>query len=58
MPEPKQRQPNRYQVIILRLFENHYTEGLTEFEFTRNEFVNSDTAGYHLLLRKIPQSYL
>lgn len=40
MPEAKQRQPNRYQVIILRLFENHYTEGLTEFEFTRNEFVN------------------
>jgi hypothetical protein len=40
MPEQRQRQPNRYQVIILRLFENHYTEGLTEFEFTRNEFVN------------------
>ena len=40
MPEQKQRQPNRYQVIILRLFENHYIEGLTEFEFTRNEFVN------------------
>jgi hypothetical protein len=40
MPEAKQRPPNRYQVIILRLFENHYTEGLTEFEFTRNEFVN------------------
>jgi hypothetical protein len=40
MPEPKQRQPNRYQVIILRLFENHYVKGLTEFEFTRSEFVN------------------
>ena len=40
MPEPKQRQPNRYQVIILRLFENHYIEGITEFEFTRSEFVS------------------
>jgi hypothetical protein len=39
MPEPKQPQLNRYQAIILRLFENHYTEGITEFEFTRNEFV-------------------
>ena len=40
MPEPRQRQPNRYQVIILRLFENHYIEGITEFEFTRSEFVS------------------
>jgi hypothetical protein len=39
MSERKQRQPNRYQAIILRLFEDHYTEGLAEFEFTRNEFV-------------------
>jgi hypothetical protein len=40
MPEVRQRQPNRYQVIILRLFENHYTEGISEFEFTRDEFIN------------------
>jgi hypothetical protein len=38
MPKAKQRDPNRYEVIILRLFEDHYIEGLTEFEFTRNEF--------------------
>jgi hypothetical protein len=38
MSNPKQRKPNRYQVIILRLFEDHYTEGTTEFEFTRDEF--------------------
>jgi hypothetical protein len=37
MPKPKQREPNRYEAIILSLFENHYTEGLREFEFTRSE---------------------
>ncbi|AFY94201.1 hypothetical protein [Chamaesiphon minutus] len=37
MPKAKQREPNRYETIILRLFENHYTQGLTEFEFTRDE---------------------
>ena len=40
MPKEKQRQPNRYNAIILRLFEDHYTEGLREFEFTRDEFEN------------------
>jgi hypothetical protein len=34
------RQPNRYEAIILRLFEDHYSEGITEFEFTRKEFID------------------
>jgi hypothetical protein len=52
MPKPKQREPNRYQAIILRLFENHYTEGLTEFEFTRSEVDNIST----LLKVEIPKN--
>ncbi|WP_445989849.1 hypothetical protein ACSVCE_00020 [Chromobacterium haemolyticum] len=40
MPEaPSGRQPNRYQAIITRVFTDHYTDGMTEFEFTREEFV-------------------
>lgn len=35
--EPKQ---NRYRAIIGRVFANHYTEGCTEFDFTRDEFVD------------------
>ena len=31
--------PNRYQAIIGQVFTDHYREGLTEFEFTRDEFV-------------------
>ncbi|MFZ3340224.1 MAG: hypothetical protein WA213_05030 [Terriglobales bacterium] len=34
MPEPK---PNRYQALIGRIFHDHYKEGMTEFEFERNE---------------------
>lgn len=41
---PKQREPNRYQAIILRLFEDHYSEGLTEFEFTREEVDSISTS--------------
>jgi hypothetical protein len=37
MPKSKQGGLNRYQAIILRLFEDHYAEGLTEFEFSRDE---------------------
>lgn len=33
------RQPNRYQAIIGRMFANNYADGVTEFEFTRDEFV-------------------
>jgi hypothetical protein len=33
------RQPNRYQAIIARVFADHHAKGLTEFEFTRDEFV-------------------
>ena len=40
MPDKKtERQPNRYQAIIARVFADHYTKGAGEFEFTRDEFV-------------------
>jgi len=40
MPDKKTvRQPNRYQAIIARVFVNHHADGITEFEFTRDEFV-------------------
>ena len=35
----RRREPNRYQAIIESVFENHYANGETEFEFTRDEFV-------------------
>jgi hypothetical protein len=31
MPKAKQREPNRYEAIILRLFENHYTLGIDRY---------------------------
>lgn len=31
--------PNRYQVIISRIFSDHYSRGITEFEFARDEIV-------------------
>lgn len=34
-----ERQPNRYQAIIARVFADHHSKGATEFEFTRDEFV-------------------
>ncbi|MDO9224949.1 MAG: endonuclease [Pseudomonadota bacterium] len=34
------RQLNRYGVIISRVFEDHYRDGILEFEFTRDEFVS------------------
>ena len=34
-----QKQLNRYQAIILRVFTDHYTPTAVEFEFTREEFV-------------------
>lgn len=40
MPDKKiERQPNRYQAIIARVFANHYAKGMTEFEFARDELV-------------------
>lgn len=33
------RQPNRYQAIIARVFENHQVRGIREFEFSRDEVV-------------------
>lgn len=30
---------NRYQAIIARVFADHHAAGVTEFEFTRDEFV-------------------
>ncbi len=37
MPKSKEGKPNRYDAIILRLFEDNYKEGITEFEFTRDK---------------------
>ncbi|MGH9407810.1 MAG: endonuclease [Terriglobia bacterium] len=36
--EAKPRKPNRYSVIIKEIFDRHYKKGLTQFEFTREEF--------------------
>ncbi len=52
MPKPKQGGLNRYQAIILRLFEDHYTEGLTEFEFSREEVDSISTS----LKIKVPKN--
>ena len=40
MPDHNAKRPlNRYQNIIAKLFANHYETNVTEFEFTRDEFV-------------------
>jgi hypothetical protein len=40
-PDPASRPKlNRYQAIIAQVFENHFSAGATEFEFTREEFVS------------------
>ncbi len=36
---PKFRKPNRYAVIVKEIFDRHYKKGQTQFEFTRDEFV-------------------
>lgn len=41
--ERKQRKPNRYIAIIRTIFQRHYRPGLTQFEFTREEFVECAT---------------
>ena len=33
------KKPNRYAAIIGRIFKNHYKAGKTQFEFSRDEFV-------------------
>jgi hypothetical protein len=33
------RKPNRYSAIIATIFKNHYKAGMTEFAFSRDEFV-------------------
>lgn len=33
------RKQNRYQAIISRIFSNHYSSGISEFEFARDEIV-------------------
>lgn len=38
MADKKTRPQNRYQAIIERVFELHYTKNATEFEFSRDEF--------------------
>ncbi|MEZ5456912.1 MAG: endonuclease [Lysobacteraceae bacterium] len=40
MPDTNVRQANRYQAIIERVFFDHYAKKSTEFEFTRDEFVD------------------
>jgi hypothetical protein len=35
----KQKKPNRYAAIIGTIFKNHYRAGITQFEFSRDEFV-------------------
>jgi hypothetical protein len=37
--EPIPRKPNRYSLIIKEIFDRHYKKGPTQFEFTREEFV-------------------
>jgi hypothetical protein len=37
--EQNKRSPNRYQAIIAQVFANHHSNDVTEFEFTRDEFV-------------------
>jgi hypothetical protein len=40
MSDEQMRRPlNRYQAIIVRVFANHHVDDVTEFEFTRDEFV-------------------
>lgn len=41
--EKKVRPPNRYQVIIGKVFENHFSDGMKEFEFSRTEIVSIAT---------------
>lgn len=33
------KKPNRYSAIIGTIFKNHYNPGKTQFEFSRDEFV-------------------
>jgi hypothetical protein len=33
------KKPNRYSAIIGTIFKNHYKKGMTQFEFSRDEFV-------------------
>jgi hypothetical protein len=37
--DPSQKKPNRYSAIIGTIFKNHYRPGKTQFEFSRDEFV-------------------
>lgn len=38
MPDKKaEKSPNRYTAIIARVFEDHYSKGATEFEFSRED---------------------
>ena len=38
------KEPNRYQAIIQRVFFDHYTEGLAEFDFVREELEQAAAA--------------
>jgi hypothetical protein len=37
MPESKTPTRNRYEVLILTIFRNHYRKGVDDFEFERSE---------------------
>jgi hypothetical protein len=41
MSEKKQRKPNRYAAIILCVFEDRYSEGATEIEFTKEDLIST-----------------
>jgi hypothetical protein len=38
-PSETKKKPNRYSAIIGRIFKNHFRAGKTQFEFSRDEFV-------------------
>ncbi len=40
-PRKTQKKPSRYSSIIGKIFKNHYKTGKTQFEFSRDEFVET-----------------
>ena len=39
--ETPEKKPNRHQAIIQKIFDNHYKPNATQFEFTREEFIEA-----------------
>jgi hypothetical protein len=44
MPKPKLPKPNRYKMLAEKIFFDHWKEGLTEFEFEREEIEHAAAA--------------